>query len=125
MADRFTSTGKTVNHQFAKELLAGIAGGEVDKLCETKGADYIDRERAKRDASKRAEDMYDQHYGKHMPSTLLSLYQSLIILVLQASTTPTSNSHTRTSRTRSRATTTGRCFEHRQHNVPRGRKGLC
>lgn len=58
------STGKQVNHAFAKELIAGIAGGEVDKLCETKGADYIDRERAKHEARRRAEDMYDQHYGK-------------------------------------------------------------
>lgn len=29
--------GKTVSHGFAKELLAGIAGGEIDKLFETKG----------------------------------------------------------------------------------------
>lgn len=56
-------TGKQINHAFAKELIAGIAGGEVDKLCETKGADYIDRERAKHEARRRAEDMYDQHYG--------------------------------------------------------------
>ncbi|KAK3679634.1 hypothetical protein LTR78_000009 [Recurvomyces mirabilis] len=63
--DQQRREGKTVNHQFAKEMLAGIAGGEVDKLCETKGADYIDRERAKREASKRTEDMYDQHYGQN------------------------------------------------------------
>ena len=30
-------TGKPVSHAFAKELLAGFAGGEVDKLAETKG----------------------------------------------------------------------------------------
>ena len=59
------STGKTVDHQFAKELIAGFAGGEVDKLCETKGADYIDREKAKREATHRAESMYDQHYGQY------------------------------------------------------------
>ncbi|KAI6867950.1 hypothetical protein KC323_g3275 [Hortaea werneckii] len=57
--------GKQINHAFAKELIAGIAGGEVDKLCETKGADYIDRERAKHEARRRAEDMYDQHYGQY------------------------------------------------------------
>lgn len=45
-------------------MLAGIVGGEVDKLCETKGADYIDRERAKRDARQNAEQMYDDHYGQ-------------------------------------------------------------
>ncbi|KAI5365087.1 hypothetical protein Slin15195_G046240 [Septoria linicola] len=61
--DRQRKEGKPVSHQFAKELLAGFAGGEVDRLAETKGADYIDREKAKRQAQKNAEDMYDQHYG--------------------------------------------------------------
>ena len=32
--------GKPVSHQFAKELLAGFAGGEVDKLAETHGVHY-------------------------------------------------------------------------------------
>ncbi|TKA83575.1 hypothetical protein B0A55_00412 [Friedmanniomyces simplex] len=63
--DRQRKEGKPINHQFAKEMLAGIAGGEVDKLCETKGADYIDRERAKREASSRTDQMYDQHYGQY------------------------------------------------------------
>ena len=57
------SLGKPVSHQFAKELLVGLAGAEVDRLAETKGADYIDRERAKHEAKKNAEHMYDQHYG--------------------------------------------------------------
>lgn len=57
------TTGKQVSHQFAKELLAGFAGAEVDKLAETKGADFIDREQAKRQAKERAHDLYDQHYG--------------------------------------------------------------
>ena len=39
-----------MSHQFAKELLAGFAGAEVDKLAETKGEDFYDRERLKRDA---------------------------------------------------------------------------
>lgn len=55
--------GKQVSHAFAKELLAGFVGGEVDKLAETKGADWIDREEAKRHAQRNAEQMYDQHYG--------------------------------------------------------------
>jgi len=57
------SSGKPVSHQFAKELLVGLAGVEVDRLAETKGADYIDRERAKHEAKKNAEHMYDEHYG--------------------------------------------------------------
>jgi hypothetical protein len=58
-------TGKTVSHAFAKELLAGFAAAEVDRLAETKGADFIDRERAKHDARKNAENLYDQHYGDY------------------------------------------------------------
>jgi hypothetical protein len=51
------------DYRFAKELLAGFAGAEVDRLAETKGADYIDREKAKRHAKQNAEQLYDQHYG--------------------------------------------------------------
>lgn len=62
---RQRAEGQTVSHGFAKELLAGIAGGEVDKLFETKGLDYLDREKAKRHAENQARDMYDQHYGQY------------------------------------------------------------
>lgn len=55
--------GKQVNHGFAKELLAGIAGAEVDKLIETKGLDFVDREKAKRHAKQQAEELYDNQYG--------------------------------------------------------------
>jgi hypothetical protein len=55
-------TGKPISHQFAKELLVGFAGAEVDKLAETKGADWVDREKAKRAAKENVENMYDQHY---------------------------------------------------------------
>ncbi|KAH8915747.1 hypothetical protein BT69DRAFT_1251206 [Atractiella rhizophila] len=47
--------GKPANHALAKELIAGIAGAEVDKLFETKGLDFIDREKAKHHAKKEAE----------------------------------------------------------------------
>jgi len=56
-------TGQPVSHAFAKEMLAGLAGAEVDKLVETKGEDFFDRERSKHEAKKRAENLYDQHYG--------------------------------------------------------------
>lgn len=55
--------GEPVNHAFAKELIAGIAGAEVDKLFETKGLDFLDREKAKRHAKEQAEQMYDHQYG--------------------------------------------------------------
>jgi hypothetical protein len=51
-----------VSHQFAKEMLAGFAGAEVDKLAETKGEDWFDREKTKKEAKHNAERMYDEHY---------------------------------------------------------------
>lgn len=36
--NRCLHAGKPVSHAFAKELLAGFAGGEIDKLAETHGA---------------------------------------------------------------------------------------
>ncbi|KAL8658159.1 MAG: hypothetical protein Q9202_007625 [Teloschistes flavicans] len=60
--DHQRKEGKTVSHGFAKELLAGFAGAEVDKLAETKGMDEYDRERAKHHARESAENMYDEHY---------------------------------------------------------------
>ncbi|KAH7009691.1 hypothetical protein EDB80DRAFT_713709 [Ilyonectria destructans] len=56
--------GEVVNHGFAKEVLAGLAGAEVDKLFETKGLDFVDREKAKHHAKRQAEQLYDQQYGQ-------------------------------------------------------------
>ncbi|KAF9691242.1 hypothetical protein EKO04_010805 [Ascochyta lentis] len=61
--DHQRSEGKPVSHAFAKELIAGFAGAEVDKLAETKGEDFFDREKAKRQAKQHAEQMYDEQYG--------------------------------------------------------------
>ncbi|ETN44215.1 uncharacterized protein HMPREF1541_10766 [Cyphellophora europaea CBS 101466] len=55
--------GQAVSHGFAKELLAGFVGGEVDKLAETKGEDAWDRRETKKRAEQHAERMYDDHYG--------------------------------------------------------------
>jgi hypothetical protein len=57
------SEGNTVNHGLAKEFLAAAAGFEVDKLVETKGLDFVDREKAKHHAKKQAEELYDRQYG--------------------------------------------------------------
>jgi len=59
-----SQNGQPPSHQFAKEMMAGIAGAEVDKLAETKGMDYLDREKAKRHAKQEAENLYDQNYGQ-------------------------------------------------------------
>jgi hypothetical protein len=61
--DHQRKEGKPINHQFAKELLVGFAGAEVDRLAETKGEDWFDKERSKHEAKKRAEQLYDHHYG--------------------------------------------------------------
>ncbi|MCJ1321798.1 hypothetical protein MMC17_008553 [Xylographa soralifera] len=60
--DHQRKEGKTVNHQFAKEVLAGFVGGEVDKLAETHGMNEYDRYEARKHATESAGNMYDQHY---------------------------------------------------------------
>lgn len=45
-------------------MLAAFAGGEADKLVETKGLDFMDREEAKRKAQDNVTNMYDQQYGQ-------------------------------------------------------------
>lgn len=53
-----------MSHAFAKELIAGFVGGEVDKLAETKGMDWVDREKAHHHAKKNAEHMYEERYER-------------------------------------------------------------
>jgi hypothetical protein len=43
-------------------MLVGLAGAEVDKLAETKGMDWIDREKAKHHAKENVQNLYDDHY---------------------------------------------------------------
>ncbi|KAJ5204982.1 CipC1 protein concanamycin induced protein C [Penicillium cinerascens] len=42
--------GQPASHAEAKELMSGFAGAFIDREVETKGLDFIDRERAKRQA---------------------------------------------------------------------------
>ncbi|THV65771.1 hypothetical protein D6D19_08426 [Aureobasidium pullulans] len=63
--ERQRKEGKPVNHEFAKELIASFAGAEVDKLVETKGLDYVDKEKAKHQAKQNAERLYDEQYGQY------------------------------------------------------------
>lgn len=51
------------NHALAKEFLAAAVGFEVDRLAETKGMDFIDREKAKHAAQEKAEAMYGAQYN--------------------------------------------------------------
>jgi hypothetical protein len=57
--------GKPQNYAFVKELLAGFAAAEVDKLCETKGLDYLDRQKAKKQAEQQAHAIYEEKYGAY------------------------------------------------------------
>ncbi|TPX51733.1 hypothetical protein SeLEV6574_g00143 [Synchytrium endobioticum] len=61
--DHQRKLGHPVHNQFAKEILASIAAAEVDRLIETKGLDWIDRHKAKRNAVEQAQQMYDQQYA--------------------------------------------------------------
>lgn len=42
-----------------------MAGAEVDKLVETKGMDWLDKEKAKRRAKQNVENMYEAQYGEN------------------------------------------------------------
>ncbi|KND01293.1 uncharacterized protein SPPG_03103 [Spizellomyces punctatus DAOM BR117] len=44
------ANGQPQSHSQMKEILAGLAAAEVDKLFETKGLDWLDRDRAKQQA---------------------------------------------------------------------------
>ncbi|KAG2172364.1 hypothetical protein INT43_004906 [Umbelopsis isabellina] len=57
--------GKPANHPLAKQLIAGLAGVEIDKLIESKGLSFIDREKAKDQAKKDAEHLYEQKYEQN------------------------------------------------------------
>jgi len=52
------------DHSKAREIIAAIAGAEVDKLVETHGLDWVDAERAKRQAQDHAVQAYDERYAR-------------------------------------------------------------
>jgi hypothetical protein len=61
--DHVRRTGEQVSHPMMKEMLAGLASAEVDKLFESKGLDFLDREKAKRQAVQQAHQLADEKYG--------------------------------------------------------------
>lgn len=67
--DRQRREGKPVTHAFAKEALAAFTGAEVDKLFESKGLDYLDRERVHNQAQDLSQQGYDNHYGQQQQWT--------------------------------------------------------
>ncbi|GJN71553.1 CipC1 protein, concanamycin induced protein C [Purpureocillium lilacinum] len=58
--DHVARNGHPDEHSTAKEILAGVIGAFVDREVETKGLDFIDREKAKRHAQQQAEEQLSQ-----------------------------------------------------------------
>ncbi|KAF5369930.1 hypothetical protein D9758_001018 [Tetrapyrgos nigripes] len=54
--------GQPASHAEAKELFAGFAGAFIDRMVETKGLDYVDKEKAKHQAHKQAEEQLASDY---------------------------------------------------------------
>ena len=52
--------GDPGSHDEAKEIAAGFAGAFIDREAETRGLDYIDREKAKRMAADQTSQAIDQ-----------------------------------------------------------------
>ncbi|CAE6445193.1 unnamed protein product [Rhizoctonia solani] len=53
--DHVAKNGQPPDHAQAKQILTGLTGAFIDREVETKGLDFIDRERAKRQAQEQAE----------------------------------------------------------------------
>jgi len=55
------ANGKPANHAQAKELLAAFSGAFIDHVAESKGLDFLDKEKAKHHAKKQAEEGLQAH----------------------------------------------------------------
>ena len=55
-----SAAGKVDDHAKAKEIIAGLAGAFIDREVETKGLDFIDREKAKH----HARESYERSMGE-------------------------------------------------------------
>lgn len=62
--DHVRKTGEQVSHPMMREMLAAIAAAEVDKLFESKGLDFLDREKAKQQAIHQAHQIANEKYGQ-------------------------------------------------------------
>ncbi|KAJ7065715.1 hypothetical protein C8F01DRAFT_1126462 [Mycena amicta] len=54
------ANGKPDSHAKAKELLAAFSGAFVDHIVESKGLDYVDKEKAKHEAKKRHNETFTE-----------------------------------------------------------------
>ncbi|KAK1233758.1 hypothetical protein PQX77_003075 [Marasmius sp. AFHP31] len=61
--DHVAKNGPPDSHAKAKEIFAGLAGGFIDRIVETKGLDYVDTEKAKHHAHKNVEEQLANEYN--------------------------------------------------------------
>jgi hypothetical protein len=59
----FNLLGKPQSHEEAKEIMAGFAGAFIDREVETKGLDFIDREKAKRHSQQHIDEVSGESLG--------------------------------------------------------------
>ncbi|KIP06286.1 hypothetical protein PHLGIDRAFT_36001 [Phlebiopsis gigantea 11061_1 CR5-6] len=57
------ANGQPDSHAQAKEILAGLAGAIIDREVESRGLDFLDKEKAKRHAREQLESEYDNRYA--------------------------------------------------------------
>ncbi|KAH8552437.1 hypothetical protein BGW37DRAFT_439500 [Umbelopsis sp. PMI_123] len=70
-----------VHHPSAKQLLAGIAAVEVDKLFETKGLNFINRDKAKHQARRNAEKLMSKKKNNNYRIVAFTLLSSHVPVI--------------------------------------------
>ncbi|KAF9995336.1 hypothetical protein BGZ79_010971 [Entomortierella chlamydospora] len=60
---KYQDSNPDSKHKLTKEIFAALAAAEADKLFETKGLDFIDREKAKHAAKKHADEIYEHDFA--------------------------------------------------------------
>ncbi|KAG6916103.1 hypothetical protein DXG01_008430 [Tephrocybe rancida] len=60
--DHVAKNGQPDSHAKAKEIFAGLAGAFVDHIVETKGLDFIDKQKAKHHAHEHVQDQLASDY---------------------------------------------------------------
>ncbi|KAI0320815.1 hypothetical protein OF83DRAFT_1274953 [Amylostereum chailletii] len=58
-----SANGQPESHSKAKELAAGFAGAFIDRIVETKGLDFVDKEKAQYHARQNTDQNINNDYG--------------------------------------------------------------
>ncbi|RUS17721.1 hypothetical protein BC937DRAFT_89566 [Endogone sp. FLAS-F59071] len=62
--DHVRKNGQPTSHVLAKELFAAFSAAAVDGLVESKGLDFVDKEKAKHAAKQHAHNIYEEDYQR-------------------------------------------------------------